>query len=350
MRKNKAVIYGAYGFTGNLITRECKKRNIEVLLSGKNEEKLKALSIETGYEYAVADIENNKKLIEIFSDAILVINAAGPFINTCVQIIEACLESKTHYLDINGDIKVFELIKTYSKRAEDVGIMLLPGTGFDIVPTDCIANKLKEQMPDATHLKIAFATIGGGVSHGTAATVASRLGDKAFRRINGLMKPINIGKNSMEVDFGLKKMFVMSIPWGDVSTAWTSTGIPNIESFMAVKPKVYKYLKFQSAINWLLRTKLVKSEIRKMIDKKITGPDDESRKSAYCLVWAQVMNAEGKTLTARLKTPDGYDLTALATTLITEKILNNNFKTGYQTPATAFSKDLIFEIEGITEL
>ncbi|NUM32699.1 MAG: saccharopine dehydrogenase NADP-binding domain-containing protein [Bacteroidetes bacterium] len=350
MRKNKAIIYGAYGYTGKLIAYEFRKRKIDIVLSGKNEEKLKALSAETGYDYAVVNIDNHQKLVEIFSDAILVINAAGPFINTCIQLIEACLQSKTHYIDINGDIKVFELIKTFETKAVEAEIMLLPGTGFDIVPTDCLANKLKKIMPDATQLKIAFATIGGGVSHGTAATVASRLGEKAFKRENGKLIPIPLGKNSMEIDFGLKKMFVMSIPWGDISTAWTSTGIPNIECFMAVKPKVYKFLKLQFAINWLLKTNLVKSYIRKIIDKKITGPDENKRFNSYSLVWAEVKNDKDETKVARLKTHDGYTLTAIATVTIAEKIFSGNYKKGYQTPASAYDYNLIEEIEGIEPL
>lgn len=350
MRKYDIIIYGAYGYTGELIALEFINKNYKILLAGRNEDKLKALSLKTGFDYSTGDLNNKTQINELFSQAYLVINAAGPFINTCVQVVEACIESKTHYIDINGDIKVFELIKTYNQKALNTGIMLLPGTGFDVVPSDCLAVKLKKLMPDAINLNIAFATIGGGVSHGTALTVAGRLGEYALKRENGKLKPVLMGKHSMWVDFGIMKKFVMSISWGDVSTAHFSTGIENIETFMAVKPKVYNLLKFQIAVNWLLRTKVVKNILRKNIDKNISGPNEESRKKGFSLFWAETQNNEGKTHTLKLKTLEGYTLTAKASVLIAKKITDNSFKPGYQTPASTYGENLIFEIEGTEEL
>lgn len=350
MKTYQIIIYGSYGYTGELIVEESLSKNISILLAGRNEQRLKIQSEKTGYPYKAIDLNNHTALVEFLNEGDVLINAAGPFIKTAPQMIEACIEAKTHYLDINGDIKVFELIKTFDEKAKFAGIMLMSGTGFDVVPTDCVALKLKNKMPDATHLKIAFANIDGGVSHGTATTVASRLGEKAVRRVDGKLTPIDLGKNGMWVDFGEQKLFTMSIPWGDISTAFVSTGIPNIESFMSVKPKVYKALKFQGIVNWLLRTQLVRKFIQNKIDSKPAGPNFEERKNAYTLVWAEVKNQKGETLEARLQTPEGYGLTAEASLLIAGKILNGKFKSGFQTPAMVYGENLIFEIEGVREI
>ncbi len=350
MKKYQIIIYGSYGYTGELIIEESLSKNLNILLAGRNEQRLKSQSQKTGYPYKVIDITNHEALVSFLKEGEVVINAAGPFINTASQMVEACIEAKTHYLDINGDITVFELIKTYGEKAKSAGIMLMPGTGFDVVPTDCMAVKLKKQMPDAIGLKIAFATMGGGVSHGTASTVASRLGEKSLRRENGKLVPVAFGKNGMWVDFGVKNLFTMSIPWGDVSTAYESTGIPNIESFISMKPWIYKLLKFQGLINWLLRTKFIRKYIQQKIDSKPAGPNEEQRKNAYTLVWAEVKNQKGKSLTYKLQTPDGYTLTAIASLLIAKKVLSGNFKAGYQTPAMVYGENLIFEIEGVKEI
>ncbi|MFM9944931.1 MAG: saccharopine dehydrogenase family protein [Bacteroidia bacterium] len=350
MKKYQIIVYGSYGYTGELIVEESLSKNLSILLSGRNEEKLKSQSEKTGYPYKAVDINNHAALIELLKEGEVLIHAAGPFINTARQMVEACIEAKTHYLDINGDITVFELIKTFDYKARYARIMLMPGVGFDVVPTDCMAVKLKNKMPDAISLKIAFATIGGGVSHGTATTVAGRLGEKSLRRIDGKLVPIAFGKNGMWLDFGQKRLFFMSIPWGDVSTAFVSTGIPNIESFISVPHKVFKFLKFQGLINWLLRTKAVRKFIQKKIDSKPAGPNFEERKNAYTLVWAEVKNQKGETLSTKLQTPEGYGLTATASLLITEKILSGNFKFGFQTPAMVYGEILIFEIEGVKEI
>lgn len=350
MKKFQIIVYGAYGYTGELIVEELQSKNLSVLLSGRSESKLSELSKKTGFPYKTVNLNDRDALLNLAQVGIVMIHAAGPFKQTAGAMVEACISAKTHYLDINGDISVFEMIKSYGEQAEKAGIMLLPGTGFDVVPTDCVAMHLKNQMPDAASIKIAFATLGGGISHGTASTVVTRLGEPAQRRENGKLMPIPLGKNGLWVNFGNKTLFCMSIPWGDISTAFSSTGIPNIESFMAVKPGVYKLLKIQGLVNWLLRSNMVRRLIQKNIDAKPKGPNAEQRNKGGALVWAQVENPKGETMTASILTPESYNLTAKATVLIAEKILYNQFKSGYQTPAKAYGENLIFELDGVTKL
>ena len=178
------------------------------------------------------------------------------------------------------------------------GIMLMPGVGFDVVPTDCLSLFLKDKMPDAKSLKIAFATPGGSISHGTAMTMTGKLGDGGMIRQNGKIIRRPLGEKGMMVNFGSKEIFVMSIPWGDVSTAFHTTGIPNIETFTAVPKKAYNLLKFQSIFNWLLRTKMVRDYLRKKISQRPAGPDDAMRTKARSLVWAEVTNDKGKKISA----------------------------------------------------
>jgi len=196
-----------------------------------------------------------------------VLHAAGPFQFTAKQMIEGCLQTGTHYIDINGDIAVFEMIKRYDAAAKKAGIMFLPGAGFDVVPTDCIALQLKKILPDAISLKLAFASLGGGLSHGTATTMATKLGEGGAVRKDGKIVRASLGQKGMWIDFGIKKLFVMSIPWGDISTAHFSTGIPDIETYTGISKKTYNVLKAQSLFNWMLRTNLVRNYIKKKIKK-----------------------------------------------------------------------------------
>jgi short subunit dehydrogenase-like uncharacterized protein len=150
----------------------------------------------------------------------------------------------------------------------------------------------------------------------------------------------------MYVDFGVKKLFVMSIPWGDVSTAYTTTGIPNIETYTGQSPKVFKMLKYQWAFNWLLRTSFMRNRQLKKIKSKPAGPSDEQRAKSMSLVWGEVTNAAGQTLEGRLKCPEGYTLTAITSLLIAKKIVTGNFKSGYQTPAGCYGEGLVLEVPG----
>jgi short subunit dehydrogenase-like uncharacterized protein len=262
-------------------------------------------------------------------------------------MIEACLQTGTHYLDINGDIAVFEMIKRYDDAAKKAGIMLLPGAGFDVVPTDCVALQLKKLLPDAIALQLAFATLGGGLSHGTATTMATKLGEGATVRKKGKLIRMPLGQKGMWIDFGIKKLFVMSIPWGDISTAYFTTGIPDIETYTGISKKMYNLLKLQPLFNWLLRTNFIRNYIKKKINRRPAGPSDEQRSKAMSLVWGQARNVEGKAATVRLSGPEGYTLTTHSSLIIVQKILKGDFSPGYQTPASVYGENLVMEIPGV---
>jgi len=347
MQVNSFLLYGANGYTGELIARYAHQYNLQPILSGRRKDVIAPLANILNLPYRIFDLNNTAALHAALREVKAVIHAAGPFHLTAMQMIEACLQTGTHYLDINGDITVFEMIKRHDAAAKKAGIMLLPGGGFDVVPTDCVALQLKKLLPDAVALQLAFATLGGGLSHGTATTMANRLGEKGAVRKDGKIIRRPLGEKGMWVDFGVKKLFVMSIPWGDISTAYSTTGIPDIETYTSISKNVYTSLKLQPLFNWLLRTNFIRQYIQNKINRRPAGPDDEQRSKAISLVWGQVRNAEGKTATVRLSGPEGYTLTTHAALIIVQKILKGNFSSGYQTPANAYGENLVMEIPGV---
>lgn len=348
--QDKFLLYGANGYTGKLIAKLAASYSLQPILAGRTESLIKPLADELQLPYVIVDLNDKDALEKALQQVKLVLHAAGPYVFTAKQMIEACLQTGVHYIDINGDISVFEMLKKYDAAAKEKNIMVMPGVGFDVVPTDCIALQLKNKMPDATHLKLAFASVGGGLSHGTATTMTGKIGEGGAVRENGKIVRKPLGQKGMWVNFsagshgGDKKLFVMTIPWGDVSTAYTTTSIPNIEAYTGMAPKVYRMLKFQWAFNWLLRTEFVRNIIRKKIKSKPAGPSDEQRKKSSSMVWGEVSNTAGIKLTAAISCYDGYTLTAHSSLLITQKILNGDLKPGYQTPAGCYGENLIMEI------
>ena len=337
---NRFLLFGANGYTAKLIVRYAKDFGLIPVLAGRNENAIAELAREFELEYRITGLDDSTKLDSILSEFPLVLHAAGPFRHTAKQMIEACIRTKTHYIDITGEILVFEMAKKYNQKAQEAGIMVMPGVGFDVVPTDCMALHLKKLMPDAVSLQLAFGSIGGMYSKGTATTMAEGAGEKSAVRINGQIVPVELGHKGKWVDFGEKKLFTMTIPWGDVSTAYTTTGIPNIEVYTAIPPEVFKLLKYQWAYNWLLRLPFLRNMQLKKIKAGKAGPTDAQRAAAKSLVWGEVTNEKGETKSARIVGPEGYTLTAQTSLTIAKKILGGDFKTGYQTPAGCYEENV----------
>jgi short subunit dehydrogenase-like uncharacterized protein len=341
------LIYGANGYTGNLTVELAVKKGLKPVLAGRTEAKIKPLAEQYGLEYLVFGLENKAEIVKQLEKFPLVLNCAGPFSRTAKPMVEACMLSKTHYLDITGEIAVFEWVKSNHTQAVKNDIILMPGVGFDVVPTDCMAKYLHTQLPDASHLELAFTNIGGSISHGTVSTMIESLGSTGFARENHVIVSKPTGYKGKVIDFGRLQQFAMTIPWGDISTAHHTTHIANIETYIGnISKSVFYGMKLQFLFNPILRSRFIKNRFQNYVDKKIVGPTEKQLQRGKSLIWGKATNPEGKMVEARLETIEGYRLTAEASLLITQKVLDLKGVSGYQTPAGLFGSELILEIEG----
>jgi short subunit dehydrogenase-like uncharacterized protein len=365
------LIYGANGYTGELITRYAVERGMKPILAGRNAIEIESLAKKHHLDYRVFSLDEAYRIDQSLQDVATVLHCAGPFSLTSRPMVEACLRTKTHYTDITGEIAVFEAMASLDQKAKDAGVMVMPGVGFDVVPSDCLARHLKDRLPTATHLSLAFYGM-GRLSHGTQATMTMNVGKGGAIRKDGKITSVPAAWKTREIDFGevtkaplltkegwqpssadgvvlsdagnhITKTGV-TIPWGDVATAYYSTGIPNIEVFTVVPPSALKMMKMSRYLGWLLATGPFQDYLQKKIPAG--GPNDEERAKGGTLLWGEAIDLNGNRVEARLQGPEGYTMTALAALNITEKILEGNFTPGFQTPAKAYGADLVLEIEG----
>jgi short subunit dehydrogenase-like uncharacterized protein len=339
------LLYGATGYTAQLMLPLMAQYGLRPILAGRNAEKIMALAKSYNLDYQIFDLSETAKLDKALQGVSAVLHCAGPFSHTAKPMIEACLRTGRHYLDITGEYEVYEWAASLHEQARERGVLLLPGVGFDVVPTDCMALHLKQLLPDATHLRLAFASVGGGVSHGTAKTSAESLGKSGVVRQQGKLIPVPLAYKSLEVDFGGVRRFTMTIPWGDLSTAWHNTGIPNIEVYMSVHPKSFQKMQWQRHFAWFFRLGMVQKFLWRKIESLPAGPDEARRAKAKMYVWGDVRNAQGDVRSAQLQLSEGYTFTAHAALHIMKKVLEGNVKPGFYTPSGLFGSDLVAQIE-----
>lgn len=340
----KFLIYGAYGYTGQLISKLAKAKGLTPILAGRDKEKTKALANELALPYRYFDLSQTEKLHEALDEVELVLHCAGPFSETAEVMMKACLATKTHYLDITGEIEVFELGASLDQAAKDAGIVIMPGVGFDVVPSDCLASHLKSQLPDATHLELAFMSE-SSTSRGTALTMTQGIGQGGAIRKDAKITPVPHVYASRRLNLDGKEKNFVSIPWGDVSTAYRSTGIPNIMVYTAMHPGQVKKMKMAQKWSWFFNLGFVQNYLQKKVKKTVTGPSEKMREESNCYLWGEVKNAKGESKSAKLTTPEGYKLTSITSLMIIEKMSQTLPNLGYQTPSMVYGSDLILEVE-----
>lgn len=342
------MIYGAYGYTGELTARFAAQRGLKPIVAGRNKRRIEALAQRFGFESRVFGLDDPNALAEGLSGVGVVLHCAGPFEVTSKQMVDACLATGTHYLDITGEIQVFEAARARDAEAKQAGIVVMPGTGFDVVPSDCLAAHLKGRLPDAIFLRLAFMGL-TKTSHGTASTMVRNLGKPGLVRRGGELIESPLGSLTRDVDYGeLGVRHSMAIPWGDVSTAFHSTGIPNIEVYTAVPKAAAFGARAISFMPGLMGSKWLKAKAQARVDAAPAGPTDEQRKRGFSILWGEVENAAGKRVQSRLRTPEGYTITADASLVIAQRVLAGGVEPGYQTPASAFGADFVLGLDDVS--
>ena len=344
VRKYDLVVYGAYGYTGKLITEVCKSKGIRTLISGRSRTQLEKLSADSGFDFEAVDINDHQKLVALLSNAPAVLHCAGPFSLTAKQMVTACLEAGTHYLDITGEHEVMSALHELDKQAQSAGIMIMPGVGFDVVPTDCMAAHLKNRLPHATSLQLAFAMVPTGVSRGTAKTALQSFGKESLVRRDGKLVSAGPQPKTLTIDFGTRKLNSVCISWGDIFSSWITTGIPTIEVYMAASPGLLKSMKFALRWSGLFRLGFIRNLMSKGVDRRPAGPSEEILKNGRSLIYGKAWTADGQMAESRLTTSNGYRLTADMAVLIATKVIAGNFRKGFSTPAGCYGADLVLEL------
>lgn len=342
------LIYGAYGYTGELTARFARDlRQLKPILAGRSARRVEAVARHYGFESRCFGLDDAQALDAGLAGIKVVLHCAGPFSRTSKPMVDACLRNGTHYLDITGEIDVFEACAARDEEAREAGVMLLPGTGFDVVPSDCLAAHVATKRPGAEQLTLAFAGL-GKMSHGTATTVVENLGKTGLVRRGGRIAPTRLGSLTREIDFPvIGRRHAMCIPWGDVSTAYYSTGIPNIECYAMTPPVAAKGALLAGYIPRVVGSSAVKGLLQKRIDRGPAGPSDVEREAGASFLWAEARDGSGRKAEARLVTPEGYTLTALASLEIARRALEGDAALGFQTPAKAYGADLILAFDGV---
>ena len=342
------LLYGSYGYTGRLIADRLKATGLRVLLAGRDQGRLSEQSGMTGFpfrKFAVTDRTDDASLLSLLSESRLLLNCAGPFSKTAAIMAKGCIQAGTHYLDITGEYRVFEHLMTFDQEARNKGVIVMPGVGFDVVPTDCMALHLHEALPDATRLVLAFASRPAGVSSGTARTALQHAGEPSLVRRDGKLVPA-AATAIRKIDFGPFQSHGVGISWGDIATAYRTTGIPDIEVYLGVSAAQAERMTRMVRWGGLLRLGWVRWLADKWIGRS-KGPSRQVLDTGRTFLYGAVENGRMKK-EALLEAPNGYRLTAISAVEASVRILMSENPPGYHTPAGLFGSSFVTSLEGVS--
>lgn len=328
----KWILYGAYGETGEFISTHAVALGLQPVLAGRNPQRLAELANKLGLEHRVATLDEPDEIDAVLADAALVINCAGPFAVTAMPMIDACLRTHTHYLDLSGEFRALQAVLDRDAEAREHGVLLVPGAGFDVIPTDCVANRLHEALPTGDRLELGIVT-GLTLTRGAVARMLDVLAAGPLVRRQGEL--VRLAEPSARaIVFNRKPIPCVSLAWGDLVTAYYSTQIPNITVFVQTIEHRGAPVSDLDRLADLLRANLA-----------IESPRPPERGG----VWGRLTNSEGERAEATLDLPDNLAFTATAICEIVCRIVEDDVPDaiGATTASALFGSQFVLDLPGV---
>lgn len=316
------MIYGATGYMGRMAVEYAKKQGLDVVIAGRNLDKLRVLAAQLDVPYRV--FTPDARMAESLEGVGVLVNFAGPFAQTADSLMRSCIRAEVDYLDITAEINVYRLAERLGAEAAESGVMLLPGVGWDVVPTDCLAVHAARRVQDPQSLDIAL-QVAGSMSRGSALSVSEIIGAGLLARIDGQLVATPDAQ-PRRFDFGDGLELCAPLSFGDLVTGWHSTGIPNIAMFVhfAVDP--------------------IQGDLSQLPE----GPDAQQREAHRARAVAEVTAADGTVARSVIETVNGYTYTPIAAVEAARRVLGGERRPGFETPAKLLGVGFAERIAGTT--
>ena len=341
------LIYGATGFTGRMLLRRASALGLAPLLAGRDEARLRRLATPLGLEYRAVRLDEAPALARLLAGARMLLNAAGPFAATAGPLAAACLATGTHYVDVTGEPCVFAALERRGREALRRGVMLLPGAGFVVIPTDCLAAHVARRLPGAVRLRLGISRQ-AFAGRGTLRTAVRHLGPRIHVRRGGRLVLLPWSVMEHDFDYGRGRRTSLAVDWADAITAWRTTGIPNVEVYLELSPRERAALLASRLFAGCLRSPLGQAILGAQVEALPEGPTAAERRRVRCTVVAEAEDRAGRRVISRLHTPDQYTFTAAAALTLVEKVLAGELSAGFQTPAQVYGADFVLGLDGVT--
>ncbi|WP_191300114.1 saccharopine dehydrogenase family protein [Lentzea cavernae] len=347
MHGSRIAIYGATGYIGELTARIAVERDLEPVLIGRGKRHVEEVARRLGLPWRIGALDDPEALDEALRDVSVVLNAAGPFSTTAGPLLDACIRTRTHYLDLSGEAVDFEAVRERHAELIEADVMAMPGGGFGVVPTDAIAVHLSRVLPGAKSLELSFQTV-GGVSRGTATTLVAGLPTAGWQRRGGALVPARGAEQRRTIPDGMGgHLTVATNPWrADVVSAAESTGISDISTFTAMPGPVTALARIAPKVPWLFTSRPTRSALAALIRRLPPGPSEQQLAAGRTVVHGRATALDGSVAEAVLIGPEAYLFTAHAAAELLARTGAGAAVPGYRTPAQVHGPDLALTVPG----
>ena len=339
------LIYGANGYSGRRVVREALARGLRPVLAGRDPGRVRSLAEPSGLEARAFDLRDGSAADRALRGMRLVLNCAGPFAQTARPVLDACLRNGVHYLDIAGEVLPVAQSAERDQEARRRGVMVMPGVGFDVVPSDCLVAHTVRRLPAVRSIDIGIAGL-ELISRGSAVTAIDLIGDGVWLRRAGKLVQVPTATVERPFDFGDGPSASVAVSWADVVCAYHSTGVPDITVHFQATVPMRLHNQLVRAFDPFWRFTGWRPFLRQLARALPDGPDDQTCADRHTALVVEARDGRGRVVASRLTAPEAYTTTALTSVAIARRVLDGDLEVGFQTPSRVYGADFILKIPG----
>jgi short subunit dehydrogenase-like uncharacterized protein len=342
----KIAVYGATGYTGRLVAAELQRRDMQIVLSGRDPQRLREIAGDlslTGAEFRAATIDHEAGLVSAFRDCDAVVNCAGPFISFGAPVVRAAIAAGCHYVDTSAEqLHVKRTFDTASEDAQRAGITVIPAMGYDIVPGDFIAHVTGQRVEPIDRLVLGNGTARFDMTRGTmrSALMLMRGGDVRYE--NGAWRPGGgrIRRARMQFPRDAKPTPMVKFAGGEVISIPRHLVVRDVEVSMrsdAVAPRAFAFAvpAMTRIMSLMLRTPL-RAGLDRLVGRLPEGPETDARQSAAFSFVAEAVGEDGRKARGTIEGTDIYGITAVIAAEGVRRLVQDGAPAGVRAPAEAF--------------
>lgn len=350
--KSRIMIYGVDSFMGALASRAAMRRGISHVAAGRNIAGVAqhAAAVAKEADNALAEprtftLGDKARIAAQLDDVGVVVNCSPLEGGGLLSLIDACLATGTHYIDMTSERTQIAAIAAHDEMAKRANVMVMAGAGFDYAAIDAVAERLAQILRGARAVTIAVKR--GAPTLPEARRLVAALTAEGETLKNGQFVPARAGERSIEVDFGEGPEKAWLAPWRGEATGMRHRGTySTMESYEVLPERAARvFAKGRIAMRFFRRGWGVKRLERKLSKGRLS-PTSAELKNGRAAVWGEARTPEGIRFCARLETPEAHLWSAEAAVLLARRAVQAAAKPGFQLPFAIAGAALIDEIPG----
>ena len=344
----KAIwVFGATGLSGRGVARQLVDRGADVVLVGRDQNKLAAVSLSVGGSARTRVVSGVPELVRLLhvEKPGVVVNAVGPYSATSLPLARASLAAGVHYLDQANELEPVRELLELDGEARRNGVTLVTGAGFGVLATEALVIELRGDHRPPARATVAAVPAVRELGSSVLASAVDLIAYGGRRYRDGQLVRCRLGAHHERIPIpDALPRDALAVPTGELEAARRASDAGDVIAYSSEVPSGRAVRAVMPAVSALLAVRPIRAAAQRLINRMHLTPPVKAGDVSWA--YARLEWADGTRREAWLRTGEGYAFTARVAALAAGQLGDGSTPPGAFTPGALFGADLARQAGG----